>query len=97
MPQRVCRECHVLLATRESGRCQQRDRVLLQPSHSQPVLTAAEPGAPPVEERGEKDEDAGPPELSTDDKNMPTSPLEPTAISDSDNSGVPNDTDPTEG
>ncbi|TPP51907.1 hypothetical protein CGC20_4620 [Leishmania donovani] len=39
----------------------------------------------------QKDEDAGPTELSTDDNNKPTSTLEPPAISDSDNRGVPND------
>ncbi|KPA86698.1 unspecified product [Leptomonas pyrrhocoris] len=30
IPQRVCRECHALLSSRETGRSQQRDRALLQ-------------------------------------------------------------------
>ncbi|GET89362.1 unspecified product [Leishmania tarentolae] len=48
LPQRVCRGCHVLLAARESGRCQQRDRVLLSPPHSQPRLTPPQPDTPPA-------------------------------------------------
>ncbi|CAG9576238.1 FYVE_zinc_finger_containing_protein_putative [Leishmania major strain Friedlin] len=91
IPQRVCRECHVMLSTRESGRCQMRDRALLRPQHNQPVLTTAGPGAPPVAARGQQDEGAGPTEPSTDDMNKPTSPLETPGISDANNSGVRND------
>ncbi|KAK7201136.1 FYVE zinc finger containing protein [Novymonas esmeraldas] len=38
IPQRVCRECHTLLTTREAGRSQRRDRALLKPAQRLPVL-----------------------------------------------------------